>query len=279
MDRLSELREPGPTISKFFTYNENSIQAMSEPYLWFSTLDAFNDPFEGAIELESTGEPMEWLNVAQMIEKRYPGDSGYALMAAAMRQSWSSGGFETREIFTNHLKKRFIERSKAYGYCCLVNDHEIVDESDILMWGHYGNGLKGFKVIFDSKMLIASLPTDIARAPILYGKSIPTLDILQHSRASAGAMQDGEKAKAVLDATTHIRTKHHAWSYEKEYRFISPTPGAHKFASSSIKQVVFGEKMPASQRKVLSSVLTANSPDIVFLTAKVSKGSYDLIIE
>lgn len=279
MHRLSEIREPGPTLSKFFTYNENSIQAMSEPYLWFSTLDAFNDPFEGAMQLADTIDPMEWVKVAKMIEEKYPDDPGYRLMAAAMRQGWNGGGFETREQFTNHLRRKFIERSKAYGYCCLVDDRDVARESSILMWGHYGNGLKGFKVTFHSELLIASLPVNVARAPIVYGQSIPSLDILKHSRTSAESNNDQEKALVALTATSHIRTKHEAWSYEKEYRFISPEPGAHAIDAASIKEVVFGEKMPSSQRKVLSSVLSANAPGIAFRTARVSAGSYDLVIE
>jgi hypothetical protein len=86
MHQLSDIREAGPTLSKFFTYNENSIRAMSEPYLWFSTFAAFNDPFEGAIQLADTVDPKEWGKVAAMIEARHPHDPGYRLMVAAMRQ-------------------------------------------------------------------------------------------------------------------------------------------------------------------------------------------------
>lgn len=279
MHRLSEIYEPGPTLSKFFTYNQNSIQAMSEPYLWFSTFAAFNDPFEGAIQLADTIDPMEWGKVAAMIEAKYPNDPGYRLMAAAMRQGWSGGGFETRAQFVNHLQTKFIERSRANGYCCFVDDGEVSVESNILMWGHYGDGLKGFKVSFDSESLIASLPDTVARAPIHYGQSIPKLDILKHSRVAAEATNDAEKALVALTATSHIRTKHEAWRYEQEYRFISPTPGAYTFDAKSIKTVIFGEKMLPSQRKVLSSVLSANTSSIEFKTARVSPGSYDLVID
>lgn len=196
-----------------------------------------------------------------------------------MRQGWNGGGFETRDQFVNHLKTQFIERSRANGYCCFVDDGVVSVESNILMWGHYGDGLKGFKVTFDSASLIASLPKTVARAPILYGQSIPTLDILEHYRIAAEATSDHERALVALTATSHIRTKHDAWRYEQEYRFISPTPGAHSFDAKSIKSVVFGEKMPPSQRKVLSSVLSANTSSIEFKTARVSPGSYDLVID
>lgn len=279
MDRLAENLEPGLTLSKFFTFNENSIQAMSEPYLWFSTLEAFNDPFEGAVELSTDFNPEEWNSTANLIRSRHPENSGYALLANAMRAGDVVGGFETRELFIKALATRFKERLSKHGYCCLFKDHELTEKSDILMWGHYGNGLKGFKVIFDSERLIASLPKTTARAPIRYGTSIPRLDILETARRSAEALSGSDRAIAALTASEHLRTKHEAWEYEKEYRFISPQTGAHKFDPASIKEVIFGEKMPISQQKVIRSVISINSPTTLFRTATVSKTSYGLIIE
>jgi len=40
-------------LHKFYTFNENNLAALSDSYLWFSPLDAFNDPFEGLVQSTS----------------------------------------------------------------------------------------------------------------------------------------------------------------------------------------------------------------------------------
>lgn len=278
MDQLSEDLEPGPNLSKFFTYNENSIQAMSDPYLWFSTLGAFNDPFEGSVEISTEFDPKDWWSTADIIGSSHPENSGFALIAKAMKSQNRSGAYENKDVFVRSLTTRLKQSLARHGYCCFFKEHEVTETSDILMWGHYGNGLRGFKVVFDSQELISSLPITTVRAPVKYGLELPAFDILDYAQSSATALSRAGKAFSSIPLTAHLRTKHEAWAYEKEYRFISPETGAHKFAATSIKEVIFGEKMPSSQQKVLQSVISANSPNTVFKSASVSKTSYGLVI-
>lgn len=267
---------PSKTLSKFFTFNENSLQALSEPYFWFSRPEDFNDPFESKVSIIYPD------NVWKCIE------AFDALAARSTQEDWrerSAAARETAQTDPNYVLEQLrprleeietfsFEKVRKASMCCFFNEQDNKkDDLNILMWAHYGNGLKGFKVEFESQILIDTLPKEIAMLPVAYSKKFPTVKMLDLVNAYARSDISG----AALLLVAHIGTKHSAWKYEKEYRFISDTRGEHKYDAKAIKTVTFGEKMPEAQRKVIAAVTRSINPNIHYYEAKRSSDSYQLI--
>lgn len=268
--------EPSKTLAKFFTFNENSLQALSEPYLWFSRPEDFNDPFEGKVSILYPTNADECINSFDALAEAGQHSNWRELSAIArkMAEQYPERVLESFKPNIEEIERLSFEAVRESSFCCLFNDDsDKGDDQDILMWSHYGNGLKGFKVEFDSSKLVESLPESTARLPVRYSENFPTVKMLD--------LIDAYANKKIVDATVltvaHIGHKHSAWKYEKEYRFISRKRGEHTYDPSSIRSITFGEKMPAPQRKVLISITRSINPNIEFFIASRSIDSYRLV--
>lgn len=268
--------EPSKTLSKFFTFNENSLQALSEPYLWFSKPEDFNDPFEGKVSIIYPTDAYECIDAFDRLAERgqQPNWRELSAIAREMAKLDPKRVLQSLEPKIKEIESVSFKAVRASSFCCLFNENDNKEEDqDILMWSHYGNGLKGFKVEFDSSKLVNSLPDSTARLAVSYSDNFPAVKMLD----LIDAYSSGEILNATILTSAHIGTKQSAWKYEKEYRFISDRRGEHAYDPESIKAITFGEKMPAPQRKVLMAVTKSINPKIEFFIATRSVDSYRLL--
>lgn len=268
--------EPSKTLSKFFTFNENSLQALSEPYLWFSNPEDFNDPFEGKVSVIYPTDAYECIDAFDRLAERGQQPNWRELSATARKMAKLDPKrvLQSLEPKIKEIESLSFKTVRESSFCCLFNEDDKKEEDqNILMWSHYGNGLKGFKVEFDSSKLVKSLPDSLARLAVSYSDDFPVVKMLD----LIDAFSSGKILDATILTSAHIGTKQSAWKYEKEYRFISHRRGEHAYDPASIKTITFGEKMPAPQRKVLMAVTKSINPNIEFFIATRSVDSYRLL--
>ncbi len=280
MSILNLLTEPSRYLSKFYSFNQNNLEALSTPYLWFSHMGEFNDPFEGHVNIVYPDNVERCIEAFDKIKEKGLDESWreYSNNAKQLSKIDPQGVIDAFGPTFKSIEEISLNVFRDASYCCLFDkdpEDSKNEDRDILMWSHYGDGLKGFKIIFDSHLLIKSLPNTVARTPVHYTDDYPTIDFLDLLKSYSSS----DIQKAIFLLVPHACTKHTAWSTENEYRFISKEHGKIEYSAQAIKKVIFGEKMPLVQRKIITSILNAHDIQFETFVAKRSNKSYSLIIE
>jgi hypothetical protein len=182
------------------------------------------------------------------------------------------------------------------------------------MWSHYGDGLRGFCIVFDEPS-IANADPEGYLLDVAYLQVPPTVDSLVYGIAWD---QDWFSQTAVDETTTAIEyqgrkdlqaeipmyeeagaeairmmhdiwrhafgTKPAEWNYERERRLLVQSgredelPILRKYPFEAIKQVVVGERMPLDYRRRLEAILSKACGDVPVATASRSSSTYGLEI-
>lgn len=171
-------------------------QILVERKLWFSSLDQFNDPFEGHVSLFMRPNDPKRRSWSNRLTARYGA------------QTRSERRNQKRRILENTRQGMQLNQympSSDFGVCCLMDLAESDDPSkDILSWSHYAGGHKGVAVGF---RVGKSLPLNMFSYAhrVHYYDVKPTVDVLHIDKWSGS----GVLAKAKC------------WTYEREWRLLS----------------------------------------------------------
>lgn len=270
----------GKRLYKFYGLNERNLEAIAKPYLWFSKLHDFNDPFEGKMRIiTKIPSAREALAFVKMIvekggDKTLPNGphSRFEGMSDAEAIAELTSVFETSHDSQKHLLYEA-------GYCSLIAATEIEErtrtvEQDILMWSHYANGLRGFRVEFDPAVLTATLSERHTVTPIKYGTTPPEVDLFLFNKLAFSG-QDAAAGAMFLEGLFH---KHIAWAYEREIRLGSDAPGKYTYSANAIKEIVIGEKVSADQANLLRRIVESHRIDIPIKKAWIARESYEVVI-
>ena len=129
----------------------------------------------------------------------------------------------------------------------------------MLMWSHYANHHRGFCVEYDCQK--GTKLRELAHE-VKYEDSMPSL--------SAADFAQSNKEKA-LDALWLTKAK--CWSYEQEWRVMMPEGDKAYEAPSSVVSVIFGARMPESERIMVAQALR-HQPEIEFKEALLVEGEF-----
>jgi len=162
------------------------------------------------------------------------------------------------------------------GHCCFLSEQKDqtgpLPKEDMMMWSHYGNGLRGFRVSYDIDKLLESLP-EIGGYFINYVNEPEKINVTRF-RSFIGDPSGPRFEHSTLEHA--FLTKHEAWRYESEFRLRHENCGKIGFDPEAIESITFGEKMPDPQVNILKKILQAQSQDIKFYNAKVSTQNYEI---
>lgn len=260
------------------------IESITEGYLWFSSLDKMNDAFEGvhSISLEGLDDAaIRSITRRALIREGKSPAAAERLIKIKLKNSIDSKEQKKliKEVIVNSYKRAY-QTIIARGYCCMIgrNDkqHEDVTDSELLlMWGHYGKGLTGFRVEFDYNLLLKNLQKkySLDPYPVTYSLKPPTVKLSQlFSELHLVDQPYSPEVTDILKAC--LTTKHSAWSYEREVRLCAKSPGKIYFDHSCIKEIVIGGKMDAIQKNKLISKIRNIHPHIRIKIAKIAENAY-----
>lgn len=265
-----------PTIYRYFRFSDRDLQSLSEPYLWFSTPDQFNDAFEGH-EILSMSE--DFIQYALHLEEcMFPPDPPTP-ERIALEEEYRLDPAGTYEKYFQKYKLRFINETagvRKKGYCCFLsglNQGMLNDHQEMTMWGHYAAGMRGFRVMYDTKTLLASID-DADAYSIDYKEKPRRVDVAEWLYRCTSQM-NWPRIRAASEERM-IQVKHSSWAFEGELRLRISEPGARKYNPHAIKRVDFGAKMPQAYRDRLKDALDVHQTPIDYYSADISEFAFSV---
>lgn len=302
------MKASGP-LFKFSGPTVTALKNLESAQLFCQHYSAYNDPFEFWTRIltgvpDAEGEPERYL--------------------AALR-TW---GFDCRTIAEAKCNPLIQESVGEYFDECqfYVPPFETLrqqvritcfssEADNLLMWSHYGDGLRGFCVVFDEAAITRGGTTGYV-LDVAYRETPPQVDSFIYGVAwdqdwySQVAIEETENAikyqgKIGLQAEIAMykesgaqalrtmrkvwqqvfATKPVEWKYERERRFLFQTdrkdtaPITLSYDRNAVREVILGERMPVDYRARLLSVMQTHYPNTSVKTAHRSEEAYTLIIK
>jgi hypothetical protein len=146
----------------------------------------------------------------------------------------------------HRLSSFFSKRSDSAKHHTIINSARqrlgIASFSELLydepMWAHYTDQFQGICVAYNFRKLLAELDDEVHLVRMNYNDNAP---ILLWGRGSVDQ-----------DARLTISSKTSRWSYEREWRVISPTKGKTQYQlHNCVTHVYLGSRLDSSDRKMV----------------------------
>lgn len=201
-----------------FTNMQHADSVICESKLWFSSPDAFNDPFDMKWKYLINTDPKVRRAKIQQIIKNIPDISGTLWRESkALEDRWMADPKAFEERVYASSRNNVIKA----GVACFSEDPR-----NILMWSHYANFHQGvafqFDVSLDPKVFLHAVRLN-------YSDDYPLIEWtnLDHNVLKPGLL-----------------TKFKKWEYEKELRIIKPNfaNNYQDFHSGSLTGIILGCK-------------------------------------
>lgn len=269
-------------LYKFREVNTNNLSALANNQLWFSSLNDFNDPFEGS-HIKDNNIDFELLSSFELKLKDDVGDHQYQEILDEL--NLIDGAFTKEEFFqkmAEHDLEKFINIVHSSKVVCLsIEQEENNPITNNLMWSHYANGLRGYCLVFNGDELlkdIYSSTTESIRPIIVEYQDHPNVIKLNDFLQSEGLL-NSEDINFVEKVTETVATKSSDWKYENEFRIMSLNKSDfHYYTPNTLKEIIVGDKMLMSEKNLLLSVVKAASPNVVVKTARLKNNTYQVEI-
>lgn len=263
---------PSPFFYKFSALNINSLSALAEGKAWFSRLADFNDPFEGQFLIKRPDIELDKERLFQYMGNILPKNVLSEPVSEIIRRNYeqSPDGFKkTIEQAVSTTYNRFHNAFKNISAFCLASDIPNVDAShvsNVMMWSHYADGMKGFCIKFKPDYLLSSLremnEANFNIAQVHYQDEMYNVDFFDLVDLSKNVY------------TQAIHTKHTGWEYEYECRIITENPGLYKYSHDAIDCIFIGSKMPLPHQKILIDICSVNIPNVNVFSVRTHASGY-----
>ncbi|ULN65128.1 DUF2971 domain-containing protein [Vibrio gigantis] len=254
--------DDSPKLYRFFSDNLDNFTALSSSYLWFSNVEAFNDPFEGCIsDLSYYVSADEYCD--KKFIKLFKNSSAFSFLNSEEKEKmlldiWSKGNSSKvefkrsqLEVFEKAHKNTVSTFLQEYRWCCFSQPNPEIKSplSSRLMWSHYANGLRGFLVEFDKEELINSLDHhyqgDVLKSEMIYDDLQPMnffddlAELVENNSPTLGKL---------------LSLKSNDWRYEAEFR-IGTKNSIVNYNPKVITRIIIGEKMTQRCKDLILSII------------------------
>lgn len=209
-----------------------------------------------------------------------------------------------------HYAPPFAEMRQSIRIACFGSEQD-----NLLMWSHYGDGLRGFCIGFEEGLLTKPEPEGYL-VNVAYSVSPPNLDSFVYGitwdqdwysqtaieetnamiksegnseRQAENSMYEESGVKAIRtmrEIWQHVfASKPSEWSYERERRLLvqtdksDSTPILRNYPREAIKEFIIGERMPEPYKSEVLTVLKTSYVGVPVKYARRAQGAYKLIIE
>lgn len=242
----------------------HDLNSFRDGYLWCSSKDQLNDPFElSAREIVSFPEP----NVdPEKFRAVCEGLGGPEFEQRSDDWPWLLRAFKLQvKGWSSSAKKVSKDLRGSCKVCCFSENPD-----DLLMWGHYGGGLSGVVVGYDTSVLAGKEQVNLFLMKALYpdDNRVPEVNLVDLWLSKIAGEQYGSDIIRKM-----FCAKPKCWEYESEWRFII---GENKYfyPAGSVKEVIFGQNIDPKKEAEIRRYL--QSRGIVFKRAKVHRHKYEL---
>lgn len=234
------------SLYRYQALSAHSLAGLINNTIWLAKPESFNDPFDCAITLDRRKYKESIMHaISVAMERSKPA----GLRAEHLQDIWP-GDKEAFEL----LRGKVLELIQDIGICSFsgLPDH-------MLMWSHYADHHRGFCIEYDCRE--GTKLRELAHK-VRYEDSLPRLT------AADFAPPNSEKTLDVL-----WLTKSTSWSYEQEWRVMMAKGNKDYQAPSSLVSVIFGARMPESDRVMVAQALR-HQPNIEFKEAILKEGEF-----
>lgn len=284
-------------LSKFYSFENYHVSAFNEYSAWFSKPYAFNDPFEGNYKLDLSDISIEHfisiifhdiddakLNPYHdffkkvLIEQQVDKNTAIKILTPILYDST----MKHKEDLINQMSilvKSVQDAFKNSGVCCFFSGETNRAINNPMMWGHYGNGLRGFAISFEPVDGSIFEEQNLSSLFVNYSNTPPTfspLEIAVRFMSTSDSALKSELVKALLEIT-HTKGSH--WVAEREFRFSCKEGNRLvKYKKGVMKSLYIGDKMDSWQKATLISIAKNNGVENIY-TASTSHETYDIILK
>lgn len=274
-------------MTKLYKYSgagPYSLSNLEKRELCFQHYTRFNDPFEFSGTLlkgipDPTKEPERFRRV---------------LAAWGFDETPSADIMESYDEWIASLHQHDFARIFAdVRVCCFA-----ASDDNLLMWSHYGDGLRGFCLEFDADSLLASVDNAMM-LQVEYADRRPSVDAIVHAvaedildyghmaRQETGDdmyLEDVRRGERYIEETLRaaFATKPACWSYEEERRIIlqgfeREGPALIAYPPEALSGVILGELMSEPDRLAVMQAL--GSSGVRIRTARRTPDAFGLSVE
>ncbi|HEY0261790.1 MAG TPA: DUF2971 domain-containing protein [Chitinophagales bacterium] len=239
--------------------NENHKKLLLDRELYFSSIDQFNDPFDGRV-------PYRY-NPADLTEEKI--FSKLYQLAKQSHTEWTEEQIlqdcheyqrknllHDEEHIEEFQKNTLKSLNELFGIVCLCKE-----KTNFLLWSHYANSHKGFCIGLNKRLLFDD--TRAAFGHMNYQEELPAI----------GLFED-----AITTITKLIGTKSKVWEYENEYR-LRKGNHARKIITlrkETIVEVVLGCQMEQNDKRQIIEFVSKEYPHAKIFDTKLSKAKYEI---
>ncbi|EPO3404410.1 DUF2971 domain-containing protein [Enterobacter hormaechei] len=262
-------------LFRFRGDNINTISELVNNEIWHSKISGLNDPFEMFFNFDKEAlRQLSKSDVATIIKEtkfleEYREEIERCFYYDDMEEVYKFIDHHWGDSFAYGLLKEF---QKNVATACFTQRYD-----SRLMWGYYGNGMKGICFAYNKERLKNS---DVEFSDVIYRSEAPTINIYKH------LLERMRGERITIDGGFAL-IKHTDWKDEKEVRSLKYLKGEHVYEQlpgfavplkeCCIDAVIIGERLTGDMRVFIENFAQKNHIEI--LIAKADFTNYRIQIE
>lgn len=271
---------------KFRALDTNALTALSNNELWFGKLDSQNDPFEGRCKIDrSLSEELERFATHRIMPEDPKSYNAY-FQLTGVHYPHKLSKFELLEQGCFQMANEMIGNLNATSRICSFSYYDSSSKENALvdnrMWGHYANGLRGFCLVFDKKLLEEAIFQSTEKKAVGFEvryqnepDELRVSDLFSVNNRLELIQDQSLRGYQIVAKAASTKSEH--WEHEQEVRFISfSDKPLVKYPPHALKQIVIGDKMPNAQVNLLKDIMQSKYPHARINKMMMRQNSYEL---
>ena len=217
---------------KYRAVDENLIDSVRESYMYFSSPDQLNDPFDCRVDIHS------------------------ALNAAGDRSEGQTAEIIAAILTAKPLFDQIQADMETFGVFSLSST-----VTNSVMWSQYADRHRGVCLTYDIPDDFINDPVNkiIGRAPVSYGDE-PVTDWLLENAHTVDFDDPRDFAIELMKKVLTVKAAD--WGYEREYRLIRVESGPLAIPGEFLTQVCFGLETTDDDIGLVANALSAAKVDV-----------------
>jgi hypothetical protein len=265
-------------LFKFISDIERDLDGLKNNYIWLAPLEKLNDPFEGAFYLDRDVEIKDLIkfHTSTLSGKQLSNiDPKEEVIKRYIEQEANEKGSYEKNIIEEFILPPLLDGlEKIKKNFCVYSMSKQSEEreeypaplTNMTLWGHYANGLRGYCIEYDEDVLFNSIKDKAKGKNLDKGLIIYRKDDLLPVISVKDAIYDGINNTSEIENSLMkaIMSKSETpWYVENELRIIGEVEeGKYYFEPTAIKAVYIGTKMAVDDKEKLLRILKAKGCDI-----------------
>jgi Protein of unknown function (DUF2971) len=252
-----------PVLYKYRDFNnDDHKRLLSNQELYFSSVDQFNDPFDGTIPFRYNPEELTEDNIFkkyyQITKRDFPHWTEERIHEHCY-EFQRRGLFRDERYLADFEKDVSREIKTRFGIVCLCKEKD-----NFLLWSHYSNSHTGFCVGFDKLKLLEDTQAQFSH--MNYTSNWPTIGLFDSVPETLSKL---------------LGTKSELWEYENEYRLLKIHYARRVLIlrKETVVEVILGCKMEYKTKESLIKLIAEVYPHARVFEVNLEKNKFKIRLD